>query len=116
MTRFLPFLAPLFVALIAAPTASSAQAGEREELCRAQAERLSGYRPRALEAEAGGVKFSLSGSVALGVSRSRGTATPAAPPYAGEAHRERFEAKRNQKRADSFQRFFEACRRETKIK
>lgn len=106
MTRFLPFLAPLFAVLIAAPTA---QAGEREETCRAQAERLSGYSPRTIEAEAGGIKFSLSGSVALGVSRSRGAATPAAPPFAGAAHRERFEAKRNQKRAESFQRFFDAC-------
>ncbi len=111
MIRFLPFLAPLFAIVIFAQTA---QAGDREETCRAQAERLSGYRPRAIEAEAGGIKFSLSGSVALGVSRSRGTATPASPPFAGAAHRERFEAKRNQKRADSFQRVFEACMAENR--
>ncbi|TDE38302.1 hypothetical protein [Antarcticimicrobium sediminis] len=111
MIRFPLLLAPLFAVLI---TATTAQAGEREETCRAQAEQSSGYRPRAIEAEAGGIKFSLSGSVALGVSRSSGAATPAAPPFAGAAHRERFEAKRNQKRAESFQRAFDACMDERK--
>ena len=86
-----------------------AGAGERAAACRAQAERLSGYRPHAIEGELGGVRFRLSGSVALGVSRSSGAASPDPPPGAGAAHRDRFEAERNRKRAARYQSLFNAC-------
>ena len=106
MTRSAAILATLLATILPAP---GLQAGEREDACRARAEKLSGYRPRRLETELGGVKFRLSGSVALGVSRSRGPATQPAPPFAGEAHRDRFEAKRNRKRAARYQKIFEEC-------
>lgn len=110
MIRSMPFFAALLTAALLAP---ALQAGEREDACRARAEKLSGYRPRGLEKQVGGLTLRLSGSVALGVSRSRGPALPAAPRYAGEAHRERFEAERNRKRAARYRGIFDACMRQT---
>lgn len=106
MTRIRRTLAVLLVTTSLAP---ALQAGEREESCRAQAERLSGYRPGGIEGEAGGVTFRLGGSAAFGVSRSQGTASPSAPPFAGAAHRERFEAERNRKRAARYQAIYDGC-------
>lgn len=106
MTRIRRTLALLLAATSFAP---ALQAGEREESCRAQAERLSGYRPGGIEGEAGGVTFRLGGSAAFGISRSQRTPAPAAPPFAGAAHRERFEAERNRKRAARYQAIYDDC-------
>ncbi|TDK45049.1 hypothetical protein [Antarcticimicrobium luteum] len=106
MTRSLLFLLPLLAGPLCA---FPALAEDREAACRAQAERVSGYRLRAPEVDAGGVTLRLGGSVALGVSRSQGAPAPTAPPFAGAAHRERFEAERNRKRAEHYQRLFDDC-------
>ncbi len=107
--RSFPLAAGLAL-LITAAAAADAQ----QEACKARAERLSGYSPSTLETEVGGVTIRLSGSVALGASRSSGPAAPSAPPFAGAAARERFEVKRNEKRAARYQEYFDQCMRETR--
>ena len=94
--------------------AAAAAADPQEEACRARAERLSGYKPGGLETQVGNVTIRLSGSVALGASRSSGPAMPAAPAFAGAAAREKFEAKRNEKRATRYQKHLDQCMRETR--
>jgi len=89
--------------------ATAVDADTQEEVCRARAERLSGYTPSALEARVGNVTIRLSGSVALGVSRGSGPAAPTAPAFAGAAAQERLEAERNEKGAALYQRFFDQC-------
>ncbi len=100
------FLLPALVTLLSAPQLA---AEDRETACRARAEKQSGYQPPLLQGQVGDVRFRLGGSAAVGVSRSSGATPPAAPPFAGAAHRERFEAERNKKRADLYQRLFDAC-------
>ena len=102
--RSFPLAAGLAL-LIAAPAAAE----DREDACRARAERLSGYTPGALETQVGNVTIRLSGSVALGASRSSGPAFPSAPPFAGAAARERFEEKRNRENAARYQQYFDQC-------
>lgn len=109
MHRSFPLAAGLALVLVTAAAANA-----QEEACRARAERLSGYRPSGLETRLGNVTIRLSGSVALGTSRSSGPAMPAAPAFAGAAARERFEAKRNEKRAARYQQYFDRCMSEAK--
>ena len=109
MNRSFPLAAGLAL-LIAAP----AVAEEREDACRARAERLSGYSPGTLETQVGNVTIRLSGSVALGASRSSGPTVPSAAPSAGAAARERFEAKRNSEKAKRYKQYFDQCMRESK--
>lgn len=104
MTRSLS-LAAGFALLLAAPAAAE----DREDACRARAERLSGYTPSALETQVGNVTIRLSGSVALGASRSSGPSLPSAPPSAGAAARERFQAKRNSENEARYKQYFDQC-------
>jgi len=96
-------------AALALVMVAPAAAGEREDACRARAERLSGYTPGALETHVGNVTIRLSGSVALGVSRSSGPTVSSAPPFAGAASRERYDAKRNSEKAQRYKQYFDQC-------
>lgn len=102
----------LLVPLLLVPLAAPVAADGHEAACRAKAERLSGHRPSPLEGQVGRLKFRLSGSLALGVSRSSGPPSPAPPPFAGEAHRERAEAARTRERVQTYQRIYDACMRD----
>ncbi|MGD9866068.1 MAG: hypothetical protein AB7S99_22945 [Pseudodonghicola sp.] len=100
------------IALILSALPAAGMSQTREETCQARAEQLSGYRAPALAGEAGQLSYRLSGSVALGVSKSSGTAAPAAPPFAGAASAERREAERQQEKATLYQRLYEDCMKE----
>lgn len=100
------------VGLVAAITllpATSVLADPMADICRERAERASGYTARAgLTKQVGNVQFRLSGSVALGFSRSSGAAGGTdAPAFAGQAATER-----RQMRAESkYSRVYADCMR-----
>jgi len=100
-----PILATL-AALAGGAWAQSQDTGSpAEALCRAEAERLSGYHPSGLSADVGGVHMELHGSVAVGVSKSWGGTARSAPSSAGEASRERRDAMKQKK----YQQYFDDC-------
>ncbi|GAA6198867.1 hypothetical protein [Aquicoccus sp. SU-CL01552] len=109
MNRFFSLAAGLAL-VMAAPAAAE----EREDTCRARAERLSGYSPGALETQVGEVTIRLSGSIALGVSRSSGPIVSSAPPSAGAAARERHEANRNSEKSKRYKQYFDQCMSDSK--
>ncbi|MDK3018317.1 hypothetical protein [Pseudodonghicola flavimaris] len=107
--HLLPLAGALALSLCAGLAAAQEGEPNRTAQCRAEAQKLSGCRAPLLQGEAGGVTFRLSGSVSLGVSKSRGGQTMAAPPFAGAASSERREAQRQKDACDLAQRFYESC-------
>ena len=104
----------LFVALTAvlALPGTAALADPMQDICHARAQKDSGYQSRGpkVDTRLGGAQMRLSGSVALGGSRSRGgqSAPGAAPPFAGSAATERRERDAQAK----YQRIYDACMRQ----
>lgn len=111
---------PALVAALAA--AAPAMADPKEDLCRLRAREQSGFRgdPPQLETRAGGATFRLGGSLGVGVASSdpvpQGlTPPPPAPPFAGAASSERFEARRRQAeqpQRDAYRRIYGDCMQE----
>ncbi|MGE4324771.1 MAG: hypothetical protein AB7E21_01510 [Pseudodonghicola sp.] len=101
--------APILATLTALSGGAWAQSQDNgspaEALCRTEAERLSGYHPLRLSADVGGVHMELHGSAAVGVSKSWGGTARSAPPFAGEANRERRDAMKQKK----YQQYFDDC-------
>ncbi|MFT7596577.1 MAG: hypothetical protein ACI8R4_003913 [Paracoccaceae bacterium] len=101
-------LMAVLVAILALP-GSGAGADPKQDLCHVRAQKDSGYKSQGpkLATQMGSVQMRLSGSVALGVSSSRGGAPSGnvTPPFAGSAATERRE---NDAQA-RYQRLYDAC-------
>lgn len=91
---------PLLLVLLA----TSATAQDAAQSCHERAMRQAGIRDTQIGD--GRASIRIGGSVAVGVSRSSGPATPGVPAYAGSAASERFEQKRQQK---IYRRTFQDC-------
>lgn len=103
------FTAALTVAFLALP-ALAAQADPMKDICLVRAEKASGYSGdrSGLTKQVGNTKLRLSGSVAVGVSRSTGApGSHVAPGFAGQAATEQREAKAKKK----FTRIYNDCMR-----
>jgi hypothetical protein len=105
------FLATALTLAIVALPASAAQAGDpMEDICRVRAEKGSGFKGdrTGLTKQVGNTQFRLSGSVAVGASRSSGpNAGYGAPAFAGQAASDQREAKAKSK----FTRIYNDCMR-----
>ena len=88
----------------------SAAADPMADICHERARSASGFSgsPSGLTRKVGNTTFSLSGSVAVGASRSSGTQPGRnAPPFAGQAASEQ----REDKKKDKYQRIYDNCMR-----
>lgn len=89
------FLTAALALAMVTPSDAAAQVDPMADVCRVRAEKASGYAapPSGLTRRAGNTTFRLSGSVAIGASRSSGTPGGyGAPAFAGSAASERREA------------------------
>jgi len=95
------------IAVLALP-GTAALSDPMMDVCHARAQKGSGFKSQGpnLSTQQGGVQMRLSGSVGLGVSRSRGapSSNPSAP-FAGAAATERREREARAK----YQRLYDAC-------
>ena len=112
-----PFAAP-FAVLFMALASSPVQADPMADICRARAEKGSGQTgaQTGLTRQAGNTRFRLSGSVAIGASRSSGPPSPNAPAFAGQAASERHEEqtavkRRSDNAASKYTRIYDDCMR-----